>query len=51
MRDFAAATQSLFRLLRAGPSLGRIFADDEAIPGNERRIILSDGLWRELFAA
>jgi predicted permease len=43
------ATPSLFRVLRVTPSLGRAFADNEAIPGNDRRVILSDGLWRELY--
>ena len=45
------ATPSLFRLLRVNPAHGRIFTDDEGEPGNETRVILTDGLWRELFGA
>jgi putative ABC transport system permease protein len=45
------ATPSLFRLLRVNPAHGRIFTDDEGSLGNEARIILTDGLWRELFGA
>ena len=43
------ATPSLFRLLRVTPSHGRIFTDDEGTLGNESRVILTDGLWRELY--
>jgi predicted permease len=45
------ATPSLFRLLRVNPALGRVFSDDEGEPGNDTRVILTDGLWRELFGA
>ena len=45
-----AATPSLFPLLRVGPSLGRSFTDAEGEVGDRRRIILSHGLWEELFA-
>ena len=45
------ATPSLFRLLRVSPAQGRIFTDDEGEPGNDTRVILTDGLWRELFGA
>jgi predicted permease len=44
-----SATPSLFRLLRVTPVLGRTFTDDEATPGNDARVLLTDGLWRELF--
>jgi predicted permease len=44
-------TPSLFRLLRVNPALGRIFTEDEGTPGHDARIILTDGLWRELFGA
>ena len=43
------ATPSLLRLLRARPAHGRIFTENEGTAGNEERIILSDGFWRELF--
>jgi predicted permease len=45
-----AATPSLFRLLRVPPAHGRAFDDSEGEIGNERRVILSDGLWRQLYA-
>ena len=45
------ATPSLFRLLRVQPVQGRIFAETEGTPGNDATIVLSDGLWRELFGA
>lgn len=43
------ATPSLLRVLRVTPVLGRAFVDNEGTPGNDRRVILSDGLWRELY--
>jgi hypothetical protein len=42
-------TPSLLRLLRARPAHGRLFVDSEATPGNDRSIILSDRLFRELY--
>ena len=45
------ATPSLARVLRVTPALGRAFLDSEGTPGNDRRAILSDGLWRELYGA
>jgi predicted permease len=45
------ATPSLFRLLRVNPAQGRIFTEAEGTVGNDTRIILTDGLWRELFGA
>ena len=45
------ATPSFFRLTRVKPQLGRTFTEDEAEPGHEDRIVLTDGLWRERFAA
>jgi predicted permease len=45
------ATPSLLRLLRVVPAYGRIFTESEAITENNQRIILSDGLWRDLFGA
>ena len=44
------ATPSLFRVLQANPALGRAFTDAEGEPGNERKIILSHGLWQRLYA-
>jgi predicted permease len=45
------ATPSLFRLLRVNPTHGRIFTEDEGTLDHETRIIITDGLWRELFGA
>ena len=42
-------TPSLLRLLRARPAHGRLFVDNEATPGNDQSIILSDRLFRELY--
>ncbi len=42
-------TPSLFRLLRVQPSQGRFFVDSEAEPGKDPVVILTDGLWREMF--
>jgi putative ABC transport system permease protein len=43
------ATPGFFPLLRAQPSLGRLFRDDEARRGETRLLILSHGLWRRRF--
>jgi predicted permease len=43
-------TPSLLRLLRANPKLGRIFLEEEGEIGHQRKVILSYGLWQELFA-
>ena len=45
-----AATPSLFRLLRAAPLRGRIFRDDEGEIGRDQEVILSEKIWRQLFA-
>jgi len=43
-------TPSFFSVLRVQPVLGRVFAQDEAVLGREHEAILSEGLWKELFA-
>ena len=45
-----AATPSLFRLLRIPTVLGRIFDDSEGEIGNEQKVILSYGLWQQVYA-
>jgi predicted permease len=45
------ATPSLLRLLRVTPAHGRIFTDDEGRIGSDDKVILTNGLWRELFGA
>ncbi|MBI3473377.1 MAG: ABC transporter permease, partial [Candidatus Solibacter usitatus] len=44
-----AATPSLFRLLRVAAAHGRTFTEEEGEIGAERKIILSYGLWRQLY--
>ncbi|HTQ84619.1 MAG TPA: ABC transporter permease [Candidatus Solibacter sp.] len=47
----AVATPSLFRELGVNAQVGRIFTEDEAQPGRDQVVMLSDGLWRRGFAA
>ena len=44
-------TPSWFRLLRVSPSLGRAFTEEEGEIGNDQKVILSHGLWQQLYAA
>lgn len=44
-----AATPSLFRLLRAAPHMGRPFEERDTEAGQERKVILSYGLWQQRF--
>ncbi|HZL95049.1 MAG TPA: ABC transporter permease, partial [Vicinamibacterales bacterium] len=46
-----AGTPSLLRLLRAKSAYGRTFSENEGQIGNERAIVLTDGLWRELYGS
>ncbi|MBY0507815.1 MAG: ABC transporter permease [Bryobacteraceae bacterium] len=46
-----AVTPSFFALVRTAPALGRPFRPEEGEPGNERQVVLSHGLWRELYNA
>ena len=43
-------TPSFFPLLGATPALGRLFGEDEAEAGNEQKVILSHGYWRDRYA-
>jgi predicted permease len=43
------ATPSLFRLLQVEPVLGRAFTPAEGEIGNEQKVILSYGLWKQLY--
>jgi predicted permease len=45
-----SATPPLFRLLRIPPALGRAFDDEEGEIGAERKVMLSHGLWQQLYA-
>jgi putative ABC transport system permease protein len=42
-------TAGFFELLGNAPVLGRSFARDDEQPGNHRRVIISDGLWKRRF--
>ena len=44
-------TPSLFPLLGMQPALGRVFTDEEGVPGNNQVVVLSDATWRTRFAA
>ena len=44
------ATPSLFRVLDVAPALGRSFTEEEGELGSEQRVILSHGLWQQLYA-
>src|SRR5258706_41964 len=44
------ATPSLFRLLEVAPILGRTFQDDEGEIGAQQKVLLSYGLWRQMYA-
>jgi putative ABC transport system permease protein len=46
-----SVTQELLPALGVQPALGRYFLPEEARPGAERSIILSDDLWRRRFGA
>jgi predicted permease len=41
----------LFRILGVRPQLGRLLRNDEDVPGRDRVVLLSDGLWRRRFNA
>jgi predicted permease len=43
-------TPSWFHLLRVSPMIGRPFAEEESEIGREQEVILSHGLWKELYA-
>jgi predicted permease len=45
------ASPSLLTVLGVEPALGRGFAEDEVVPGNERAILLSHRLWTTSFGA
>lgn len=44
------ATPSIFPLLQVQPVLGRAFTEAEGEIGSEQKVILSYGLWQELYA-
>ena len=48
--DSMTATPSLFRLLQVPAALGRTFDEEEGEIGADDRVLLSYGLWQELYA-
>jgi putative ABC transport system permease protein len=42
-------TPSYFRVLKTEPILGRVFAENEAVQGNDHVVMLSESLWNEMF--
>jgi len=44
------ATPSLFRMLHVAPHQGRIFDEKEGEVGNQQKVLLSYGLWQEVFS-
>lgn len=47
----AAITTNLFRTLGVSPVVGAGFTEEASVPGNNRVVIISDGLWRRQFGA
>jgi predicted permease len=45
-----AVTPSFFGLVKTQPALGRAFTAEEGELGSERKVILSHGLWQQLYA-
>lgn len=43
-------TPSFFRVLRASPMLGRAFTEEDAVYQKDKFVILSYGLWKDMFA-
>jgi predicted permease len=46
-----AVGPGFFRILRAQPALGRVFLDEEDVPGRSHVVVLSDGFWKRRFGA
>jgi putative ABC transport system permease protein len=44
-------TASLFQTLGVAPQLGRTFLPEEEIPGKDRVVVISQGLWQSMFGA
>ncbi len=45
----SVVTPSLFRVMGVDALLGRVLADDDAIPGAERVVLISQGLWEQSY--
>ena len=49
--EAVAVSPTYFTLLGAHAQVGRLFGAEDALPGFSEGIVISDGLWRRLFAA
>jgi putative ABC transport system permease protein len=49
--EVASVSRDFFPVLGVRPSLGRAFEADDAGPGADRAVVLSDALWRRRFRA
>jgi len=47
--DSMRITPSMFPLWKVAPAIGRAFSEDEAVLGNEQKVILTHGLWQQLY--
>jgi predicted permease len=47
--DGASVTPSYFKVVRTNPVVGRPFNDEDAVVGKEKSVILSYGLWKDMF--
>lgn len=48
--SFLAVTPSFFEVFRMEPITGRAFTEEEGLEGGQKVILLSRGLWQELYA-
>ena len=51
VHDGAFATSNLFDVMGVGAALGRTFIPDDGVKGQDKVVVLSDGVWRQRFAA
>ncbi|MCP5113997.1 MAG: FtsX-like permease family protein, partial [bacterium] len=49
--DAVAATPSYFQVFGIQPIVGRPFSEEEGERGSDKVVLLSEGLWREMFAS
>ena len=47
----ARVSTNFFRVFGVQPQLGRVFLDEEELPGREQVVVLTDGFWRRKFGA
>ena len=47
----ARVSTNFFRVFGVQPQLGRLFLDEEQLPGREQVVVLTDGYWKRRFGA